>query len=60
MDARARVEAVGTDPIAKANLVTAKAERNAVLDGAGKEIQGALAEEFEGRAGEIKAAIRAG
>ena len=53
-----RVEAVGTDLIAKANLVTAKAERNAALDGAGKEIQAALTDEFEGRAGEIKAAIR--
>ena len=57
-DVWARVEAVGTDLIAKANLVTAKAERNAALDGAGKEIQAALADEFEGRAGEIKAAIR--
>jgi polyribonucleotide nucleotidyltransferase len=57
-DVWARVEAVGTDLIAKANLVTAKAERNAALDNAGKEIQAALADEFEGRAGEIKAAIR--
>jgi polyribonucleotide nucleotidyltransferase len=57
-DVWARVQAVGTDPIAKANLVTAKAERNAALDGAGKEIQSALADEFEGRTGEIKAAIR--
>jgi len=57
-DVWARVEAVGTDLIAKANLVTAKAERNAALDGASKEIQTALADEFEGRAGEIKAAIR--
>ena len=31
-DVWARVEAVGTDPIAKANLVTSKAERNAALD----------------------------
>jgi polyribonucleotide nucleotidyltransferase len=46
----ARVEAIGTDLIAKANLVTAKAERNAALDGAGKEIQAALADEFEGPA----------
>ena len=57
-DVWARVEAVGTDRIAKANLVTAKAERNAALDEAGREIQAALAEEFEGRAGEVKAAIR--
>src|SRR6204780_4613700 len=57
-DIWARLQAVGTDLIAKANLVTAKAERNAALDGAGKEIQSALADEFEGRTGEIKAAIR--
>jgi polyribonucleotide nucleotidyltransferase len=57
-DVWAKVEAVGTDPIAKANTVTAKAERNAALDAAGKEIQSALADEFEGRSGEIKAAIR--
>ncbi len=57
-DVWARVEAVGTDLIAKANTVTAKAERNAALDLAGKEIQAALADELEGRAGEIKAAIR--
>ena len=31
-DVWARVEAVGTEPIAKANLVTSKAERNAALD----------------------------
>ncbi|HEV3368104.1 MAG TPA: polyribonucleotide nucleotidyltransferase, partial [Acidimicrobiales bacterium] len=57
-DVWARVEAVGTDLIAKANTVTAKAERNAALDAAGKEIQAALADELEGRSGEIKAAIR--
>jgi polyribonucleotide nucleotidyltransferase len=57
-DVWARVEAVGTDPIAKANTVTAKAERNAALDQAGKEIQAALADELDGRSGEIKAAIR--
>ena len=32
-------EAVGTDAIAKANLVTSKAERNAALDAAGEEIR---------------------
>ena len=57
-DVWARVEAVGNDLIAKANTVTAKAERNAALDAAGKEIQAALADELEGRSGEIKAAIR--
>jgi polyribonucleotide nucleotidyltransferase len=58
-DVWARVEAVGTEPIAKANLVTTKAERNAALDAAGEEIKAALSEEFEDRAGEVKAAIRA-
>ena len=53
-----RVQAVGTDAIAKANLVTTKAERNAALDAAGDEIKAALAEEFAERAGEVKAAIR--
>ena len=57
-DVWARVEAVGTEPIAKANLVTTKAERNAALDAAGNEIKAALAEEFADRAGEVKAAIR--
>ena len=54
----ARVEAVGTDPIAKANLVTSKAERNAALDAAGEEIRAALGDEFADRPGEVKAAIR--
>jgi polyribonucleotide nucleotidyltransferase len=58
-DVWARVEAIGTEPIAKANLVTTKAERNAALDAAGEEIKSALGEEFEDRAGEVKAAIRA-
>jgi polyribonucleotide nucleotidyltransferase len=54
-----RVQAVGTDLIAKANLVTSKAERNAALDAAGEEIKTALGDEFADRAGEVKAAIRA-
>ncbi len=54
----ARVEAVGTDPIAKANLVTSKAERNAALDAAGEEIRAALGDEFADRPGEVKGAIR--
>jgi polyribonucleotide nucleotidyltransferase len=57
-DVWAQVEKVGTDLIAKANLVTTKTERNAALDGAGDEIKSALAEEFGERAGEVKAAIR--
>src|SRR5580700_5040056 len=57
-DVWARVETVGTDPIAKANLVTSKAERNAALDAAGDEIRAALGDEFADRAGEVKGAIR--
>ena len=57
-DVWARVEAVGTDPIAKANLVRSKAERNAALDAAGEEIRAALGDEFADRAGEVKGAIR--
>ena len=49
-DVWARVEAVGTEPIAKANLVTSKAERNAALDQAGEEIRAALGDEFADRA----------
>src|SRR5580658_1953339 len=57
-DVWARVEAVGTDPIAKANLVRSKAERNAALDAAGEEIRAALGDEFADRPGEVKGAIR--
>jgi polyribonucleotide nucleotidyltransferase len=57
-DVWAQVEKVGTDLIAKANLVTTKTERNAALDAAGDEIKSALAEEFPERAGEVKAGIR--
>ena len=46
-----RVQAVGTDAISKANLVTSKAERNAALDAAGEEIRTALGDEFAERAG---------
>ncbi len=41
-DVYARVEAVGTEPIAKANTITDKAERNAALDEAGEDIIAAL------------------
>ncbi len=57
-DVWARVEAVGTDPIAQANLVTSKAERNAALDQAGEQIRATLGDEFADRPGEVKAAIR--
>ncbi len=58
-DVWARVEALGTEPIAKANLVTSKAARNAALDAAGEEIRAGLGDEFAERAHEVKAAIRA-
>ncbi len=58
-DVFARVEAVGRDRLAEANTLVAKAERNAALDAAAAQIAEELAGEFEGRAGEIKAAVKA-
>jgi polyribonucleotide nucleotidyltransferase len=57
-DVWTRVEAVGTDSLAQANTITAKAERNAALDAATAEIRSTLAGEFPDRDGEIKAAVR--
>ena len=57
-DVFSRVEAVGTDLITKANLITSKAERNAALDAAAEEIKASLGEEFVERPNEVKAAIR--
>ena len=57
-DVFSRVEAVGTDLITKANLITSKAERNAALDAAAEEIKAALGDEFVERPNEVKAAIR--
>jgi polyribonucleotide nucleotidyltransferase len=57
-DVWARVQAVGTEKVAAANVKTPKAERNAALDEAGAAIIAELAEEFPDRTGEIKAAIR--
>src|SRR5271166_4758029 len=54
-----RVLAVGTDPVAKANTVTAKAERNAAIDAATAEVVDQLAPEFPERDREIKAAVKA-
>ena len=53
-----RVQAVGTDAIAEANTIVAKAERNAALDAATAFIIEAVAAEFPDRGGEIKAAVR--
>jgi len=57
-DVYERVTAVGADRLAKANTITAKAERNAALDEATSVIQGELADQFPDRPGEVKAAVR--
>jgi polyribonucleotide nucleotidyltransferase len=54
-----RVQAVGTEPMAKANTVTAKAERNAAIDEVNGEVLETLAPEFPDRESEIRAAVRA-
>ena len=54
-----RVLAVGTDPVAKANTLTAKAERNAAIDSATAEVVDQLAGEFPEHEREIKAAVKA-
>ncbi len=58
-DVYERVVAVGAEAVSRANTLTAKAERNAALDAAAAHVLGELAEEFPGREGEIKAAVRA-
>ncbi len=57
-DVAARVAEVGTDRVEKVTTITAKAEREATTDEVTSAIIADLAEEFEGRAGEIKAAVR--
>jgi len=58
-DVLARVEAVGTDRLARASQITAKAERNAATDEAVAAIRDELAAEFPERDGEVKAAAKA-
>jgi polyribonucleotide nucleotidyltransferase len=58
-DVFARVAEVGTAAIEGASQIALKAERNEATDKASADIIAALSGEFEGRAGEIKAAIRA-
>ena len=53
-----RVAAVTADDIAKACTIIQKAERNDALDAITATAQETLAEEFEGRKSEIKAAVR--
>ena len=57
-DVFARVEAVGTDGLAAANVLTPKAERNAALAEVTNSIVSQLSDEFAGRESEIKGAIR--
>ncbi len=53
-----RVVATGTDAVAAANTIVAKAERNAALAEAAATVLSALASEFPDREGEVKAAVR--
>lgn len=57
-DVFARVEAVGAAGLAAANVLTPKAERNAGLAEVTDSICAELADEFAGREGEVKAAVR--
>jgi polyribonucleotide nucleotidyltransferase len=57
-DVWAAVEPEGTDLLAKANTITAKAERNAAIDDATAVIMERLAERFPDREREVKAAVR--
>ncbi len=57
-DVWSRVEAVGTDGLAAANILTPKAERNAALAEVTSSVVSQLSGEFPGREGEIKAAVR--
>jgi polyribonucleotide nucleotidyltransferase len=58
-DVFARVEQVGMEPLARAQSITDKTERNAATDAATAAIVAQLAPESEGREHEVKAAIRA-
>jgi polyribonucleotide nucleotidyltransferase len=57
-DVAARVADVGTARIEKVTTITAKAEREAATDEATQAIVEELGDEFEGRAAEVKAAVR--
>ncbi len=57
-DVWSRVEAVGTDPVAAANTISAKADRNAALAEATATVVSTLSGEFRDREGEIKAAVK--
>ena len=57
-DVYTRVAEIGSEPLAKAQSIAEKAERNAATDDATATIMATLAAEFEGREGEVKAAVR--
>ncbi|HET9126913.1 MAG TPA: polyribonucleotide nucleotidyltransferase, partial [Propionibacteriaceae bacterium] len=57
-DVMARVAEVGTSRVDAVTTITAKAEREAAQDEASAAIIAELSEEFAGREGEIKAAVR--
>ncbi|MDP9440708.1 MAG: polyribonucleotide nucleotidyltransferase, partial [Actinomycetota bacterium] len=57
-DVFARVAEVGTEQLAHVSQIALKAERNDATDKATAEITAQLAQEFAGREGEIKSAIR--
>ena len=57
-DVYARVEALGTTSLSDANKLTTKTERNNALDAATQSLIEQLSSEFEGRNGEIKAAVK--
>ena len=57
-DVRARVDEVGTTLVSDANRLETKTARNEALDAATASIIEQLGAEFEGRTGEIKAAVK--
>ncbi len=57
-DVYARVEELGTASLSDANKLTTKTERNNALDAATASLIEQLSVEFEGRTGEIKAAVK--
>jgi polyribonucleotide nucleotidyltransferase len=57
-DVYEQVVSVGTDRVSKACTIIGKSERNAAIDEATDSIIAELADRFEGRGGEIKAAVR--
>jgi polyribonucleotide nucleotidyltransferase len=58
-DVFAAVEKAGKDAVAKANTIADKTERNAANDAAKAQILEALGDQFAGREGEVKNAIKA-